>query len=61
MKYRIELNHKDYLLLRDVLSDTSESVTDIERLLRLRHLYDEVLEAAPENPNSVGHAHLQEE
>lgn len=52
MKFEIELDPRDYLLLLDVLSDASESVTDIERLLRLRHLYDEVLEAAPENPNS---------
>ena len=61
MKYEIELNHKDYLLLLDVLSDACKSAADIKLLLRLRHLYDEVLEAAPENPNAAGPAHLQEE
>ena len=60
MKYEIELNHKDYLLLLDVLSDACKSATGL-KLLRLCHLYDEVLETAPENPNAAGPAHLQEE
>lgn len=61
MKYEIELNHKDYLLLLDTLTEACKSVTDIKSIMRLRHLYDEVLEAAPENPNAAGPAHLQEE
>lgn len=61
MKYEIELNHKDYLLLLDTLTEACKSVTDIKSIMRLRHLYDEVLEAAPEDLNSAGPSHLKEE
>lgn len=61
MKYEIELNHKDYLLLLDTLLEACKSATDLKTLMRLRHLYEECLEAAPEDLNSAGPAHLKEE
>ena len=61
MKYEIELNHKDYLLLLDTLLEACKTATDLKSLIRLRHLYDECLEAAPEDLNSAGPGHLKEE
>ena len=61
MKYEIELNQKDYLLLLDTLLAACKQATDLKLLLRLRHLYEECLEAAPEDLNSAGPSHLKEE
>lgn len=61
MKYEIELNQKDYLLLLDTLLEACKSATDLKTLIRLRHLYDECLEAAPEDVSAAGPAHFKEE
>lgn len=61
MKCEIELNHKEYLLLLDILLEACKSATDLKTLMRLRHLYDECLEATPEDLNSAGPSHLKEE
>ena len=60
-KYEIKLNHNDYILLLDTLTEACKSATDIKSIMRLRHLYDECLEAAPEDVSASGPAHLKEE
>lgn len=61
MKYQIELNHEDFMLLLDTLLAACMSAKDNDSLINLRHLYDECLDSAPEDLNASGPAHLKEE